>query len=98
MKYDKSHIMKKAWQIRKSSKVNMSVALKAAWAIVKAENAAEKEGSECGWNYRVKTSVWEKYGKSRTYVETRTYTNAWNYKRSVYKVYINNFTGETIAI
>ena len=97
MKYNKHYVMSTAWTIRRRDNVSMSTALKAAWAIVKAENAAEAEGSECGWNYTVKTSPWTKYGKSRTYIETRIYTNAWNYKRSIYKVYIDNLTGETVA-
>lgn len=97
MKYDKRYIMTTAWTIRRRDNVSMSVALKAAWAIEKAEVAAEAEGRECGWKYTVKTDAWCKYGKSRTYVETRIYTNAWNYKRSIYKVYIDNCTGETVA-
>lgn len=96
-KYNLTNIMSNAWSIRRSANVDMSTALKAAWALEKAMHTAETEGKDSGWNYTVKTSDWVKYGKNRTYVETRIYTNAWNYKRSVYKVYVDNMTGETVA-
>lgn len=97
MKYNMKYIMKTAWTIRNRDEVSMSTALRAAWAIAKASNIAEAEGRECGWNYTVKINPWTKYGKSRTYVETRIYTNAWTYKRCIYMVYIDNLTGETFA-
>ena len=78
--YNKSQIMSNAWAIKKSAGVSMSVALKAAWAVAKAEIKADTEGKESGWNYRVHTNDWVKYGKNRTYVSYVTYTNAWNRK------------------
>lgn len=96
-KYNLSNIMKNAWEIRRSAHVDMSTALKAAWAKEKAAFAAEETGKESGWNYRVSVSNWVNYGKNRTYVSTRIYTNAWNLKREIKIGYVDNFTGEFIA-
>lgn len=96
-KYNLRNIMKNAWSIRRSAKVDMRTALKAAWAIEKAMMAAEEAGKNSGWKYNVTANDWIKYGKNRTYVETRIYTNAWNYKRSIFKGYVDNMTGEFFA-
>ena len=84
--YNKSQIMSNAWAIKKSAGVSMSVALKAAWAVAKAEIKAEAEGKESGWNYRVHVNV--------SYV---TVTNAWNRKRETKIGYVDNLTGEFVA-
>ncbi len=97
MKYDRRSIMKNAWNIRRNANVDMSTALKAAWALAKAMLEAETIGEESGWNYNVSANDWAKYGKSRTYVSTRIYTNAWNLKREIKLGYIDNMTGEFIA-
>lgn len=97
MKYDRRAIMKNAWNIRRSANVDMSTALKAAWALAKAVIEAETIGEESGWNYKVSANDWAKYGKNRTYVSTRIYTNAWNLKREIKLGYIDNMTGEFIA-
>lgn len=97
MKCDKKNIMKNAWGIRKANNVSMSTALKAARAIEKALVNAEEIGKDSGWNYRVNANVWSKYGKSRTYVSTRIYTNAWNLKREHKLGYVDNMTGEYVA-
>ena len=97
MKYDRRAIMKNAWNIRRSANVDMSTALKAAWALAKAVIEAETIGKESGWNYKVSANDWAKYGKNRTYVSTRIYTNAWNLKREIKLGYIDNMTGEFIA-
>ena len=96
MKYNKKQIMSQAWQIRRTADVSMSVALKAAWAIAKALMAAEEKGKESGWNYKAIAKDWVKYGKNRTYVSTRIYTNAWNLKREYKMGYIDNLTGEYV--
>ena len=83
--YNKSEIMRNAWNIRKTANVSMSVALKSAWAVAKAEVKAEAEGKESGWNYRVHTNDWVKYG------------NAWNRKRETKIGYVDNLTGEFVA-
>lgn len=97
MKYDMKNIMKSAWTIRRSNNVSMSTALKAAWALEKAMVAAEEVGRESGWNYRVSANDWNKYGKSRTYISTRIYTNAWNLKREQKLGYVDNMTGAFVA-
>lgn len=95
--YNKKTIMRNAWNIRRTANVSMSVALKAAWALEKAMMAAETEGKGSGWNYKVIVNDWAKYGKNRTYVSTRIYTNAWNCKREIKQGYVDNMTGEFIA-
>lgn len=97
MKYNKMNIMRNAWAIRRTANVDMSTALKAAWALEKAMMAAEDTGKESGWNYTVKANDWIKYGKNRTYVSTRIYTNAWNLKREIKIGYVDNMTGEFVA-
>lgn len=97
MKYNKKNVMKNAWAIRRSNNVSMSTALKAAWAIEKTMAAAEEAGKESGWNYRVSANDWNKYGKSRTYISTRIYTNAWNLKREIKFGYVDLMTGTYIA-
>lgn len=95
--YNKRNIMKNAWEIRKESNVSMSVALKAAWALEKALVVAEKTGKESGWNYNTIANRWAKYGKDRTYVSTKIYTNAWNCKKEIKLGYVDNMTGDFIA-
>ena len=97
MKYDRRAIMNNAWAIRRTANVDMSTALKAAWALAKVIIEAETIGEESGWNYKVSSNDWAKYGKKRTYVSTRIYTNAWNLKREIKLGYIDNMTGEFIA-
>ena len=96
-KYDKSNIMKNAWNIRRTANVNMSVAMKAAWALEKAMMEADEIGEESGWNHKTVANDWVKYGKNRTYVSSRIYTNAWNLKREIKVGYVDNFTGEFVA-
>lgn len=97
MKYNKKAIMVNAWNIRKTANVDMSTALKAAWALTKALIEAEELGKEIGWKYRTCANGWVKYGKNRTYVSTRIYTNAWNLKRELKVGYVDNLTGEFVA-
>ena len=96
-KYNLKDIMKNAWEIRRTAGVSMSIALKSAWALAKAMNAAEEIGVESGWNYRVSANDWAKYGKNRTYVSTRIYTNKWNLKREVKIGYVDNLAGTFVA-
>lgn len=95
--YNKSQIMRNAWAIRRTANVDMSTAMKAAWAQAKAENEAESIGKGSGWNYRVAVNNWVKYGKNRTYIKTRIYTNAWNCKREISVGYVDNLTGIFVA-
>lgn len=96
-KYNRKQIMANAWNLIKTYGISRSVALKAAWALEKAMMAAESEGENCGWNYRVITNDWVKAGRNRTYIDLKVYTNAWNCKRTVRFGYIDNTTGKHIA-
>lgn len=84
-KYNLSSIMKRAWDLVKKSGMTISSGLKKAWKEAKTvEKSLEEkvidqvksiisEASDI-YNYEIKTNLWEKYGKSRTYikvVETR---------------------------
>ena len=97
MKYNRSEIMKMAWQIRKNSGCTMSMALTTAWAATKAMVEAEEYGNTFCGHTKVYANVWENYGKSRTYIGAKVYTNGWNMKRDIKAGYINNKTGEWIA-
>lgn len=95
--YNKREIMMNAWAIRKSANVDMSTALRAAWALAKAMRKADEIGAASGWNHRTVANDWVKYGKNRTYVSARIYTNAWNLKREEKVGYIDNMTGAFVA-
>lgn len=99
-KYNKSEIMRNAWAIKRSANVNMSTALKAAWvrakAIAAAENYIANECNYCG-HQKVNVSDWANYGKNRTYINVRCYTNAWNLKREVKFGYVDNLSGQYVA-
>lgn len=95
--YNKHEIMKNAWAIRKSANVSMSVALRAAWSLAKAINKADEIGEKSGWNHKTVANDWVKYGKNRTYVSARIYTNAWNLKREEKIGYVDNMTGAFYA-
>lgn len=95
--YNRRQIMRNAWAIRRTANVDMSTALKSAWALEKAMVSAKTVGKESGWNYKVCANDWVKYGKNRTYVSTRIYTNAWNLKREIKLGYVDNIAGAFIA-
>lgn len=95
--YNKKQIMNNAWNIRRSTGVNMSIALRAAWALEKAMMAADKAGEESGYNHKTVANDWAKYGKNRTYVSTKIYTNAWNLKKEIKIGYVDNMTGDFVA-
>ena len=97
MKYNKRNIMKNAWNLVKTHGIDIRTAMKASWALEKAMIEAEENGKASGWNYRVSVNDWAKYGKDRTYVATRIYTNALNLKREVKLGYIDNLTGSFVA-
>lgn len=56
--YNKHDIMKEAWDIRKTTNVSMSVALKSAWSTSKAIIKAEKIANDIDWNTRIKINNW----------------------------------------
>lgn len=96
-KFNKSGIMKNAWNIRKTANVSMSVAMKAAWAFAKAMIKAESIAKASSWNTRVRVNDWVKGGHNRTYIDVAVYTNAWNRKRTEKIGYVDNLTGEFVA-
>ena len=96
MKYNRKAIMSNAWSIRRSAHVDMRTALRAAWALAKAMNEADAVGEASGWNHKTVASDWVKYGKNRTYVSARIYTNAWNLKHEYKLGYVDNMSGEFI--
>ena len=79
-KYNLSAIMKRAWELVKKMGMTISAGLKQAWA--EAKTIATKmidrvitelkeliaEAVDC-YDYRISTNLWEKYGRSRTYVK-----------------------------
>ena len=101
MKYNRSEIMKNAWALVKTDRISISIALKAAWALAKAMKNANVVCADCESNYcghsKVNVSDWKKYGKNRTYISVRVYTNAWNLKREIKLGYVDNMTGAYIA-
>lgn len=97
MKFVKSEIMKLAWRLHRQYGINMSTALRSAWAQAKAVNeAADWEGYYAG-QAKVSVNVWEKYGRVRAYVSCKHYTNAWNLKHETKIGYIDILAGEFIA-
>lgn len=95
--YNKSNVMRNAWNIKKTAGVSMSVALKSAWALEKAMMQAEEIAANKLDNARVRVNDWVKNGHNRTYIEVAVYTNAWNRKRTEKIGYVNNLTGEFVA-
>lgn len=82
MKYNKQEIMKRAWELKKTTDNTFSVCLKRSWAEAKrTEEKSEKallierldfladyaNKLENGYQYNAYISDWENYGKSRTY-------------------------------
>lgn len=84
-KYNLSVIMKRAWDLVKKASMTISCGLKKAWKEAKEmeESIRTKVRKELEsliaeatnvYDYEIVESVWEKYGKSRTYfkvIETR---------------------------
>ena len=97
MKYNKSEIMRNAWNLVKSCGLDMSTALKSAWALAKAMILAESHTDDYCGKAKVVVNDWAKYGKNRTYIEVRHYTNAWNLKRTTKIGYVDNLTGSFVA-
>lgn len=81
-KYNLSSIMKRAWQLVKTASKTISSALKQAWKEAKETEETIRtkvrkemesliaEATEV-YHYEILESVWEKYGKSRTYFKVR---------------------------
>lgn len=97
MKYNKSEIMRKAWGLVKTYGISISTAMKSAWALAKAMIEAESHTDDYSGKAKVAANDWVKYGKNRTYIEVRHYTNAWNLKHTTKIGYVDNLTGAFVA-
>lgn len=109
MKYNLSNIMKRAWEIKKENEKNIfAICLQISWDEAKKENeesledkvirlAEEKLSYRYCGHCKVIANLWQKYGKDRTYISVRFYTNAWNQKHELRCGYIDNATGEYVC-
>jgi hypothetical protein len=106
MKYNRSEIMRRAWEIKRSENVSISEALKAAWAEAKnptpktlREEMIERintiiSASNRPEDYTLTAVVndWANYGKNRTYISiVETRANSRHYAKREYG-YIDNLT------
>lgn len=110
-KYNKSAIMKRAWELVKKLAVTMSEALKQSWKEAKnmCKDLAKTIESNlesvlynnkyitAGTNRKITINDWEKGDKKRTYFNIRCYTSNWKYKRTYNCGYIDNVTGEYVT-
>lgn len=83
-------VMGRAWKLRKESGYDMSTALRTAWAIEKAERAAEKVCHSREDNCAVSENRWTKYGKDRTYIAIHVYGKKF---QKINYGYVDNMTG-----
>lgn len=97
MKYNKSEIMRNAWSLVKTYGIDMSTALRSAWALAKAMNEADEHLDDYCGKAKVVVNDWVKYGKNRTYISVRHYTNAWSLKHETKIGYVDNMTGKFFA-
>lgn len=97
MKYNKSEIMRNAWTLIKIYGIDRSTAMKAAWALAKAMIEAEEHTDDYCGKAKVVANDWVKYGKNRTYIEVRHYTNAWNLKHTTKIGYVDNLVGKFVV-
>lgn len=85
-------VMQRAWDLRKTSGMDMSTALRAAWAIEKAMQAAHAQCDE--EKFSVVSSHWAKYGKDRTYIAVNVYGKKFS---KISYGYVDNMTGSFYA-
>lgn len=97
MKYNKREIMRDAWRLAKTFGIRIGTAMKSAWALAKAIIKAEDHTDDYCGRAKVVVNDWTKYGKNRTYIEVRHYTNAWNLKHTTKIGYVDNLTGAFVA-
>ncbi|MBS6954617.1 MAG: hypothetical protein KH230_15460 [Enterocloster asparagiformis] len=100
-KYDLSKIMKRAWELVKKAGMTISSGLKKAWEeakdmkeqlIAAMENLADMAACE-GWNYKVYSRDWQKYGKNRTYFSIYETRNCSKHNREYECGYYDNING-----
>lgn len=78
MKYNKSEIFKKAWEIKRKLNNTLSVALKMAWMLAKTAMELRKEYEEP--QGKVDFRIWANYGKIRAYYTCSFRSNYQNNK------------------
>mgnify|MGYP000848136080 CR=1 FL=1 len=78
MKFNKSKIFKKAWELKRALNKTLSVALKMAWALAKRAMKLRKEWDEP--NGKIEFNIWAKYGKLRAYYTCSFRSNYQNNK------------------
>lgn len=81
MKYNKSKIMKTAWNILKKAGVSFSDALKMAWKLAKAVMTMKKE--DYVENGTVEVRFWFNYGKARAYIN-RSWVSKYQNQKGYY--------------
>lgn len=72
-KYNKSEIMKKAWEIKRKLNNTLSIALKISWVLAKKTIELKEEYDR--QEGEVDFNIWSNYGKVRAY-----YTCSWRSK------------------
>lgn len=92
-----SRIMSVAHAMAKKYNVSMSVSIRYAWNLTKAENKAQSRHDDYCGKAKTIVNVWEKEEISRTYIEVRHYTAAWNLKHVTKIGYIDNRTGYMVT-
>lgn len=99
MKYNKSEIMKAAWNLIKTYGIDRSTAMKSAWTQAKVENEAAvwARKNDIVRDFKVSSNIWAKNGKCRTYISVRYYSLRGVAKDKHERGYIDNMTGEYIA-
>lgn len=105
MKYNKSEIMKKAWELNKTTNHTFSICLKKAWAEAKNPHksekavliekleaiASQKNSYDNGYHYHTIIADWSNYGKSRTYLKIKeTRDHSTHVKITDYGYFDNN--------
>ena len=112
MKYNKSEIMKRAWEIKKENKNNIfSACLKLAWAeakgntvsktekelmIEKLEMMAKEAEERYVFKYTVYISEWVKYGKDRTYLAVFETSDVTRHNAKIDCGYFDNIANEYV--
>ena len=107
--YNKSEIMKKAWDLFKGAygdfrRGSFAKCLKRAWEVAKMPKGLKAANNYFDWYFtnhgydeiRMSTNHWCKYGKDRTYIDAVAYDNGRVVK--TYKVgYVDNMSDEFVC-
>ena len=82
MKYNKSEVMKRAWELHRKLNNTFSEALKMSWKIAKKEVELKEEYYEP--EGKVTFNIWSNYGKIRAYYKCSWRSNYSNNKKNNY--------------